>query len=137
MVTIIDVTSELAKLTMLHGRTPTTPPAARANSAARLADYRDGGIFVSKSAGRGDWERHPEGEEIVQILDGSAILHLVTEEGPQSVTLAAGMLAIVPQGAWHRFESPEGLTLMTVTPQPSEHVREDVTDPRTAAAQPR
>ena len=137
MITIIDVTSELAKLTMLHGRTPTTPPAARAGSAAHLADYRDGGIFASKSAGRGDWERHPDGEEIVQILDGSTILHLVTEEGPQSVTLAAGMLAIVPQGAWHRFECPEGVTLMTVTPQPSEHVREDVTDPRTAAAQPR
>ena len=29
MVTIIDMTSELAKLTMFHGRTPTTPPAAR------------------------------------------------------------------------------------------------------------
>ena len=131
MVTIIDVTSKLAKLTMLHGRTATTPPAARAGSSARLADYRDGGIFVSKFAGRGDWERHPEGEEIVQILDGSAILHLVTEGGSQSVALAAGMLAIVPPGAWHRFECPEGVTLLTVTPQPSEHVREDVADPRT------
>jgi quercetin dioxygenase-like cupin family protein len=136
MITIIDVTSELAKLRMLHGRTPTTPPAERAGSSARLADYRDGGIFASKSAGRGDWERHPEGEEIVQILDGSAVLHLVTEEGPQSVKLAAGMLAIVPEGAWHRFECPEGVTLLTVTPQPSEHVREDVADPRTLAARP-
>ena len=137
MVTMIDVRSELAKLTMLHERTPTTPPAARAGSAARLTDYRDGGIFASKFTGRGDWERHPEGEEIVQILDGSAILHIVIEEGPQSVTLTAGMLAIVPQGAWHRFECPEGVTLMTVTPQPSEHIREDVADPRTVAAQPR
>jgi mannose-6-phosphate isomerase-like protein (cupin superfamily) len=137
MVTIIDVTSEMAKLTMLRGRTPTTPPAARAGSAARLADYRDGGIFASKFAGRGDWERHPEGEEIVRILDGGAVLHLVTEEGLQSVTLAAGMLAIVPQGAWHRFECPDGVTLLTVTPQPSEHVREDVADPRTVAVQPR
>jgi mannose-6-phosphate isomerase-like protein (cupin superfamily) len=130
MVTIVDVRSEMAKLTMLRGRTPTMPAAARAGSAVRLADYRDGSIFASKFAGRGDWERHPEGEEIVQIVDGSAVLHLVTEEGPQSVTLAAGTLAIVPQGAWHRFECPEGVTLLTVTPQPSEHVREDVADPR-------
>jgi mannose-6-phosphate isomerase-like protein (cupin superfamily) len=137
MATVIDLTAELAKLTMLRGRTPTTTRAARAGSAARLADYRDGGIFVSKFAGRGDWERLPEGEEIVQILDGSAILHLVTEAGPQSVALAAGIMAMVPQGAWHRFECPEGVTLMTVTPQPSEHFREDVADPRTAAAQPR
>jgi quercetin dioxygenase-like cupin family protein len=135
MVTIIDLTSEMAKLMMLHGRTPTTPPAARARSAARLAGYRDGGIFTSKSAGRGAWERHPEGEEIVQIVDGSAVLHLVTEEGPQSVTLAAGMLAIVPQGTWHRLDYPEGVAMLTVTPQPSEYVREDVADPRTVAAQ--
>ena len=134
MITIIDLKAELGKLNMLRGRTPTTPPAARAGSAARLADYRDGGIFASKFAGRGDWERHPEGEEIVQIVDGSAVLHLFTEEGPQSVTLGAGMLAIVPQGAWHRFECPEGVTLLTVTAQPSEHVREDLADPRTAAA---
>jgi len=131
VITIIDLKAELGKLNMLRGRTPTMPPAARVGSAARLVDYRDGGIFASKFAGRGDWERHPEGEEIVQILDGSAILHLVTEEGPQSVALAAGMLAIVPRDAWHRFECPEGVTLLTVTPQPSEHVREDVADPRT------
>ena len=131
MITILDLKAELGKLNMLRGRTPTMPPAARVGSAAHLADYRDGGIFASKFAGRGDWERHPEGEEIVQILDGSAILHLVTEGGSQSVALAAGMLAIVPRGAWHRFECPEGVTLLTVTPQPSEHVREDVADPRT------
>jgi mannose-6-phosphate isomerase-like protein (cupin superfamily) len=73
----------------------------------------------------------------VQIVDGSAVLHLVTEEGPQSVPLAAGVLAIVPQGAWHRVECPDGVTLLTVTPQPSEHVREDVADPRVIAAPPR
>jgi mannose-6-phosphate isomerase-like protein (cupin superfamily) len=133
MVMIIDVGSELAKLAMLRGRTPTMPAAARAGSSARLADYRDGGIFVSKFAGRGDWERHPEGEEIVQIVDGSGILNLVTEAGPQSVTLAAGIMAIVPRGAWHQFDCPQGVTLLTVTPQPSEHVREDVADPRSVA----
>jgi mannose-6-phosphate isomerase-like protein (cupin superfamily) len=131
VITILDLKAEFGKLNMLRGRTATMPPAARVGSAACLADYRDGGIFASKFAGRGDWERHPEGEEIVQILDGSAILHLVTERGSQSVALAAGMLAIVPRGAWHRFECPEGVTLLTVTPQPSEHVREDVADPRT------
>jgi hypothetical protein len=37
----------------------------------------------------------------------------------------------VPQGAWHRFESSEGVTLMTATPKPTEHLTVDVADPRT------
>jgi hypothetical protein len=36
----------------------------------------------------------------------------------------------VPQGAWHRFESPDGVTLMTATPKPTEHLTVDVADPR-------
>ena len=43
----------------------------------------------------------------------------------------AGMLVIVPQGAWHRFESPDGVCLMTATPKPTEHLTVDIEDPRT------
>jgi mannose-6-phosphate isomerase-like protein (cupin superfamily) len=131
MVTVIDLKAELAKLTMLRGRTPQTSTAERKGSAAQLARYRDGAIFASKSAGKGAWERHPNGDEFVQIVDGSATLHVVTEDGPQSVELSAGMLAVVPQGAWHRFDSPDGATLITATPQPSEHRYSDIADPRT------
>jgi mannose-6-phosphate isomerase-like protein (cupin superfamily) len=45
--------------------------------------------------------------------------------------LKAGMLVIVPQGAWHRFESSDGVCLMTATPKPTEHLTVDVADPRT------
>jgi hypothetical protein len=41
------------------------------------------------------------------------------------------MVAIVPQGAWHRFEAPDGVTLMTATPQPTEHLTVAVDDTRT------
>jgi len=34
--------------------------------------------------------------------------------------------------AWHRFQPSEGVTLMTVTPRPTDHIRLDVDDPRTA-----
>lgn len=131
MTTLIDLTAELAKLTMLRDRTPAMPRAAREGSGARLTPYRDGGIFISKFAGKGDWERHPSGEEIVHIVDGSAILEIVAADtAPQSHTVSAGMLAIVPSGAWHRFSSRDGVTLMTATPQPSEHIRADIDDPR-------
>jgi mannose-6-phosphate isomerase-like protein (cupin superfamily) len=130
MITVIDVKAELARLTMLRGRTPRMTAEERRGAIARLAPYRDGAIFASKFAGDGGWERHPQGEEIVQIVDGAATLHLVTEDGPQSVALRAGMMAIVPQGMWHRFHSPAGVTLMTATPQPTEHLAADVEDPR-------
>jgi hypothetical protein len=45
-------------------------------------------------------------------------------------------MAIVPQGVWHRFEVPEGITLMTVTPQPTDHPPVHVEDPRTLEPRP-
>jgi mannose-6-phosphate isomerase-like protein (cupin superfamily) len=131
MVTVIDLKAELGKLTTLRNRTPQTTRAERAGTSAQLGEYRDGGIFTSKFAGKGAWERHPHGDELVQILDGAATLDIVTDDGPQSIAVSAGMLAVVPRGAWHRFQSPDGVTVMTATPQPSEHVRADVDDPRT------
>jgi hypothetical protein len=42
----------------------------------------------------------------------------------------------VVSGVWHRFSSPGGLTLMTVTPQPTDHPPVHVDDPRTLESQP-
>jgi quercetin dioxygenase-like cupin family protein len=132
MITVVDLNAEFAKLTMLKGRTPTSSEAERKGAFARLAAYRDGAIFTAKFAGKSAWERHPQGEEIVQIVDGATTLHLLTPEGRQSLTLGAGMVVIVPQNTWHQFEAPEGVSVMTATPQPTEHLRVDVEDPRTA-----
>jgi quercetin dioxygenase-like cupin family protein len=134
MVTVIDLTAELAKLAMLHGRTPQTTSADRVGSSAQVAPYRDGALFTSKFSGKGAWERHPQGDELVHILDGSATLEIVPEDGPpQSFSIRAGTVAIVPRGAWHRFLSSEGVTLMTATPLPTDHIRLDVDDPRSVA----
>src|SRR3954470_23840176 len=108
MLTTLDIKAEFAKLRMLRGRTPETPESDRQGAFARLADYRDGGIFAAKFSGESSWERHPNGEEIVQIVEGATVLHLMTDEGPQSIALTEGMIAIVPQGTWHRFVAPEG-----------------------------
>jgi len=131
MATVIDLSAELAKLTMLRGRTPQSTSADRVGSSARLAPYRDGAIFTARFTGTGAWERHTRGDELVHILDGSATLEVVAGDGPpQSFPIHAGTIAIVPEGAWHRFRSSEGVTLMTATPLPTDHVRLDVDDPR-------
>ena len=127
---IIDLKAELGKLTMLRGRTPQSTMADRKGSAARLASYRDGALLTSKFAGKGHWETHP-GDELIHILDGTAILEIVCDDGPpKSFALRAGMMAVIPQGAWHRFHSSEGATLMTATPFPGENIDLDVDDPR-------
>ena len=126
---LFDLNAELAKLTMVRGRTPTSTREERKGSTTRLAAYRDATIFVSKSAGRGAWERHPDGDEFVYVIEGAATLHVVTDAGTQSFPVDAGKLAIVPAGAWHRFDYPDGVALMTITPGRGEYVRADVDDP--------
>src|SRR2546428_5153345 len=72
MITILDLKAEFAKLTLLRGRTPQTTEVERKGSGAfaTLAPFRDGNIFSAKFAGDGAWERHPNGDELVQIVDG-------------------------------------------------------------------
>jgi mannose-6-phosphate isomerase-like protein (cupin superfamily) len=132
VITIVDVNSELAKLTMLNGRRPDMTEAERkgTNAFATLTPFRDGNIFSAKFSGNGAWERHPNGDELVQVVEGSTLFHIITDDGLQTHTLKAGMLVIVPQNAWHRFEAPDGVCLMTATPKPTEHLTVDVADPR-------
>ena len=129
---IIDLKVELAKLTTFRGRTPQSTIADREGSAARLAPYRDGALLATKFAGKGHWETHPA-DEMIHILDGTATLDIVCDDGPpKSFALRAGMMTVIPKGAWHRFHSSEGVTLMTATPFPGEKIELDVADPRMA-----
>src|SRR5690242_11132464 len=137
MVTIIDVTGETGKLNMLRDRRPDMLEAERRASGAfaTLTPFRDGNIFAAKFSGNGAWERHPNGEELVQIVEGTTTLHIIIDDEKQTHELRAGMLVVVPQGAWHRFEAPDGVCLMTATPKPTEHLTVDVADPRTLEAE--
>ncbi len=133
---IIDLNTELAKLTMFRGRTPQSTVDDRRGSSAQLASYRDGTLSITKFAGKGHWERHLPGDELIHVLDGTATLEMLGENGRQSFELRAGMVAINPQRAWHRFSSAAGATLLAVTPSPSEVVELDVDDPRQVEREP-
>jgi len=133
---IIDLNAELAKLTLFRGRTPQTTNAERQGSSARLGSYRDGGLSITKFTGKGHWEAHLAGDELIHIIDGTATLDMVCDDGPpKSFALRAGMIAVNPQGAWHRFRSSEGVTLMAATPFRGEMIEDDVDDPRTVENQ--
>ncbi len=128
---IVDLNTEAAKLTMFGNLTPSSTFAERRGSTARLPPYRDGILFLGKAAGTSHWETHPE-DVLVHVLDGSRTLEIVCDDGPpKSFELRAGMIAIVPKGAWHRVRSAEGGTTFSAT-LPGVHIDLDVDDPRTA-----
>jgi mannose-6-phosphate isomerase-like protein (cupin superfamily) len=131
MIKAIDIKAELARLPFLHGRGKDTTDAEKRAAFTTLSPYRDGGIFGGSFSGESQWERHQQGDEIVSILDGAATLTIMTDDGPQSFAMTAGMMIVVPQGCWHLFQAPAGVTIMTVTPQPTEHI--DAQDPRSIA----
>ena len=134
---IVDLNGEVAKLTMFR-RSPHSTPAERKGSVAQMAAYRDGLLLAIKASGKDHWERHLAGDELVHILDGTATLEVVCDDGPpKCFLLRAGTVAVIPQGAWHRLLSSEGATQMAVTPFPGETIELDVDDPRTVEHQAR
>ena len=129
MIKAVDIKAELAGRPVLHGRSKATTESEAKAAFAVLAPFRDGSIFAGSFSGDSSWERHRNGDELVHILNGAATLTIMTEGGPQSFALRAGMLIVVPQGHWHRFHAPDGVTVLTATPQPTDHTSAE--DPRT------
>lgn len=117
----ISIAASIAGLDFLPDRSPTSTDAETSRAFSELSKYRDGGIFVGHWAGMSEWERHPVGDELVMVVDGETTLFLHSEGGEQPITLGAGDLAVVPQGTWHRFETPQAVKVLSVTPQPTDH----------------
>lgn len=117
----ITIQQAIDGLTFLADRTPGTTDEQAGNAFARLADYRDGAVFVGHWAGRSEWERHPVGDEIVMVTGGETTITFLVDDDERSAVLRAGDLVVVPQGTWHRFDTPTEVALLSVTPQPTDH----------------
>jgi len=132
MVAILNLKDRLGEMPMMQGRRPESIEAERKATGAfvTLTPYRDGNIYGAKFAGRAAWERHPNGDELVQIIDGATRVDIIVDDKIETHQLTAGMTVVVPQGAWHRFHAPDGVSIVTATPRPTEHLTVDVDDPR-------
>ena len=116
------LTEILGRLTHLPGRTPEMAFDGAADRAfAEVAAYREGGISVGYYSGSSEWERHPVGDEIVMVLEGSTTVIVLVDGEQQRIQLSAGEVLVVPQNHWHRFENSDHLKILGVTPQPSDH----------------
>jgi quercetin dioxygenase-like cupin family protein len=128
MAKAIDIAAALAARPVLRGRKPDTPEDEAAEAFATLAPFRDGAVFAGSFAGDSPWERHTQGDELVHVLAGATTLTILADNGPQALEMRGGMLAVVPRGCWHRFHAPDGVTVLTATPEPTDHSTAE--DPR-------
>ncbi len=122
----VNVKQALDELPVLKGRTPKTTASEADPSFATLSTFdQNGGVFVGSFEGRSAWERHSRGDEFVQIVAGSTRLTILADGQQQIFEMKEGMVTVVPQGCWHHFDAPEGVSVLTVTPQPTDHSADD------------
>src|ERR1700749_1967916 len=119
MLAITALNAEFPKLKMSRGRTSQTTAAEReeSRSFARLMPYRDGTNFITKFAGAGHWERHPKGDEIVQIIDGTTTLRVVSAGRSEAFNLSAGAF-LITTCATPRLDKLMGVSLNPSTGTP-------------------
>src|SRR5262245_37469192 len=113
----ISIDEAIATLTFFGGRTPHTTSEESDGAFRLLSRYREGGIFVGHWADKSEWERHMAGDEIVMVIAGETTMYFLVDGDETAAPLRAGEFVVVPQGTWHRFETPEGVKVLSVTPQ--------------------
>lgn len=79
-----------------------------------------GAVYVGRFAGQSPWERHPDGDELLHILEGEVEITLLTDTGPVREIVPAGSIIVVPKGVWHRQLARPSVALLSVTPDQSE-----------------
>ena len=97
----------------------------------RLGALDRGTIGVFRFSGAGPWERHPDGDELIVVLDGGGEITVLADDGAEPVRaeLRPGRLFVCPRGLWHRPVATPSMTALYVTPLAgSEHSWAD--DPR-------
>ena len=117
----VSIPEALAALTPLIGRTPAS---SETGWAAALGHVGNAGIFIADYSGDSEWERHTHGDEIVMVLVGATTLFMLDKDVDRPHPLGSMEFIVVPQGTWHRFETPGRTQVLTVTPQPTDHSTE-------------
>jgi mannose-6-phosphate isomerase-like protein (cupin superfamily) len=64
-------------------------------------------------------ERHPDGEELAIVLEGSVDFLLDDGAGEWAVRMESGAGYVVPAGTWHRVAPRASSTLLFITPVPA------------------
>ncbi len=118
---VISIEQCLKGLTFVQDRRPESTEKDLDGAFTELSKYRDGSIYLGHYAGQSEWERHPLGDEIVMVIEGETTLVIHDESGDKHELMRSGEIIVVPANTWHRFETPHGVKIMSVTPEPGDH----------------
>lgn len=69
-------------------------------------------------SGEGDWdhrEMHPEGDEVLVLLEGEMRMVFDRPEGLEVLFMSPGTTVVVPAGVWHRGLDQRGAKLLAIT----------------------
>lgn len=118
----MNIRAEFNALQGLIGRSPATEAAELEQCFGAIVPYRDSLITTVRFSGKSAWEKHPE-DEILFVVDGHGFITEIDEAGyPNPQSLSPGIIAIVAAGRWHQVDSDKGISLLTVSPQPTDHL---------------
>ncbi len=67
-------------------------------------------------SGQTPWERHPDGDELLHVLEGEIDITVLTDGGRVEKTVPAGSVFVVPRGLWHRQLPQPTVMLLCATP---------------------
>jgi PhnB protein len=96
---------------------------AEANAAVRnVAKIGKLTLGVMSYSGLTPWERHPDGDELLLVLDGGLEVTVLTDDGPVTRRLRAGEAFVCPQGLWHRQLAAKSVSMLYGTPTETSEV---------------
>src|SRR5262245_20536311 len=84
-------------------------------STKMLASFNQCTIGIMCFSGPTPWERHPDGDELLHVLEGGVEVTVLAEGGPLEAVVAAASIFVVPRGLWHRQVASTRTTLLFAT----------------------
>ncbi len=94
-----------------------------------LASFNGCTVGVSRFSTHPLWERHPAGDEFLQVFEGELDLTVLTADGPVESTLRPGDVFVVPKGLWHS-PRPRGMVTLLFTGRAAGTEVSNAQDPR-------
>ena len=94
---------------------------ARADPAVPVDGYTFGVATMTENSPH-DGEMHPDGDEVLYLIDGKVRVTLETDP-VQVLEMMPGDGAVVPQGVWHKVDILEPSRIVYLTPGPGGEYR--------------
>jgi mannose-6-phosphate isomerase-like protein (cupin superfamily) len=94
-------------------------------------DGRTVGVCVVGGESPHGGEMHPDGDELLYVIDGRMRVLLELDGGERVVDVDAGQAVVVPQGTWHLILPGEPARMLNITPGPTGKYRPRPADSET------